>query len=103
MSREGAELAQIGGRPARQAPPYQGRDPVKDALCEWKIVQSQTSTAIPRTRSCKRCAVGMEDSAIHPAYNGICCQTEPANDSNRWTRLNFSIRTHGRPAKMELQ
>jgi len=26
---------------------------------------SQTSTATPRTRSCKRCAVGMEASAIH--------------------------------------
>src|SRR6218665_3801515 len=33
------ELAQIGGRPARQTPPHQGRDPVKDALWEWKPVQ----------------------------------------------------------------
>jgi len=36
---------------------------------------SQTSTATPRKRSCKRCAVGMEASAIHPAYIGICGQT----------------------------
>src|SRR6218665_3229519 len=34
-----AELAQIGGRPARQAPPHQGRDPVRDVLWEWKPVQ----------------------------------------------------------------
>src|SRR6218665_2545680 len=32
-------LAQIGGSPARQAPPHQGRDPVRDALWEWKPVQ----------------------------------------------------------------
>src|SRR6218665_2060698 len=36
---------------------------------------SQTSTATPSTRSCMRCAVGMEASAIHPAYIGICGQT----------------------------
>src|SRR6218665_104428 len=36
---------------------------------------SQTSTATPRTRSCRRCAVGMEASATHPAYSGICGQT----------------------------
>src|SRR6218665_1920062 len=30
---------------------------------------SQTSTATPRTRSCKRLAVGMETSATHPAYS----------------------------------
>src|SRR6218665_1729598 len=36
---------------------------------------SQTSTATPRTQSCKRCAVGMEASATHPAYCGICGQT----------------------------
>src|SRR6218665_1637044 len=29
----------MGGRPALQAPPHQGRDPVKDALWEWKPVQ----------------------------------------------------------------
>src|SRR6218665_1064096 len=34
-----AELAPIRGRPARQAPPHQGRDPVRDALWEWKPVQ----------------------------------------------------------------
>ena len=33
---------------------------------------SQTSTATPRTQSCKRCAVEMEASATHPAYSGTC-------------------------------
>src|SRR6218665_1644445 len=32
---------------------------------------SQTSTATPRTPSCRRYAVGIEASAIHPAYIGI--------------------------------
>src|SRR6218665_661101 len=32
---------------------------------------SQTSTASPKTRSCMRCAVGMEASAIHPAASAI--------------------------------
>ena|SRR6218665_2057052 len=32
---------------------------------------SQTSTATPTTRSCMRCAVRMEASAIHPAYIGL--------------------------------
>src|SRR6218665_3503015 len=30
---------QIGGRPARQAPPHQGRNPVRDALWKRKPVQ----------------------------------------------------------------
>ena len=34
-----AKLAQIGGRPARQAPPHQGRNSVRDALWEWKPAQ----------------------------------------------------------------
>jgi len=33
------ELVQIGGRPARQAPPHQGCDSVWDVLCEWKPMQ----------------------------------------------------------------
>src|SRR6218665_4139490 len=41
----------------------------------YRRAPSQTNTATPRTRSCKRCAVGMEASATHPAYSGICGQT----------------------------
>ena len=37
-----AELALIGGRPARQAPPHQGRDPARDALWEWKPETTNT-------------------------------------------------------------
>src|SRR6218665_2637564 len=52
--------------------------------CADRKAPSQTSTATPRTQSCKRCAVGMEASAIHPAYSGICGQLpEPANKSSR--------------------
>ncbi len=35
---EGGNLTQIGGRQAREAPPHQGRDPVLDALWEWRPV-----------------------------------------------------------------
>ena len=36
-----AELAQMGGRPAKQAPPHRGRDPLWDTctLWEWKPMQ----------------------------------------------------------------
>ena len=73
-----AELAQIEGRPARQARPHQGRDPV-------------------------RCAVGMEASTIRPAYIEIAMSSNLlyppiSRAAARWTRLSFSIRTPGRPA-----
>src|SRR6218665_254763 len=42
---------------------------------EDRRAPNQTSTATLRTRSCKRCAVGMKASATHPAYSGICGQT----------------------------
>ena len=43
--------------------------------CADRRAPSQTSTTTPGTRSCKRCVVGMEVSAIHPANIGICGQT----------------------------
>ena len=36
--------------------------------CADRRAPSHTSTATPRTRSCMRCAVGIEASAIHPAH-----------------------------------
>jgi len=40
-----AELAQIGGRPARQAQPHQGRDPVRDAKSNIPPLRSNYSEA----------------------------------------------------------
>src|SRR6218665_3519 len=51
----------------------------------YRRAPSQTSTATPRTRSCKRCALGMEASATHPAYivGYVVKLPEPANKSSR--------------------
>src|SRR6218665_530312 len=40
-----------------------------------RTAPSQKSTATPRTQSCMRSALGMEASAILPAYIGICGQS----------------------------
>ena len=37
--------------------------------CADRRAPSLTSTATPRKRPCMRCAVGMENSAIHSVYN----------------------------------
>src|SRR6218665_2138622 len=42
-------------------------------------VSSQISTAKQRMHYCMRCAVGMETSAIPPAYNGSVFLTRPAS------------------------
>src|SRR6218665_2398793 len=117
--RETCEQAEKGKQADREADIRIGRKSIRRIDRQAR----QTSTATPRTRSCKRCAVGMEASATHPAYSGMCggretrttppqngwvwCQTSQtpqiSRAAARWTRLNFSIRTPGRPTKMELQ
>ena len=111
--RNGSALLQSG----RMGPPgHRGqRSAVLGGMCKWKEggiahagkrVPSLISTATPRTRSCMRCAVGKEASAIPPAYTEICGRSYqirrwvepqlgepapasrfgPAGDQRRWRR-----------------
>ena len=93
--RNGSALSQSG----RMGPPgHRGqRSAVLGGLCKWKEggrahagkrVPSLISTATPRTRSCMRCAVGKEASAIPHAYTEICGRSSESADESRRSPVN---------------